>query len=116
MGRERRRYARLVRPLDGTWYGRSGPAPCRITDISWGGCFVDSRTTPSMLEATVVSLGVGGDAIEIAGRVVSVDQEIGFAVQFDALTAEQVRVMMRLLGDPPAAEAQLVSPPLKVRR
>jgi len=45
-----------------------------------------------------------------------VDQEIGFAVQFDALTAEQVRVMMRLLGDPPAAEAQLVSPPLKVRR
>jgi hypothetical protein len=28
-------------------------------NIGWGSCFVDSRTTPPMNEATVVSVGVG---------------------------------------------------------
>jgi hypothetical protein len=116
MGQERRRYTRLARPIDGGWRGRSGSASCRISDIGWGGCFVDSRTTPPMNEATVISVRIGDDSIEIAGRVVYVEQEMGFAMQFDALTAPQVAALTRLLGDPPDAEAELASVQMKERR
>jgi hypothetical protein len=101
MGAERRRYVRLTRPLDGGWHGRSGSAACRIADIGWGGCFIDSRTSPPMNEATVISVGDADGSIKIAGRVVHVERGVGFSVQFEPLTNQQVVALTRLLGDPP---------------
>jgi hypothetical protein len=116
MGDERRRYTRLARPLDGGWHGRSGSASCRIADIGWGGCFVDSRTAPPMNETTVVTVGDGDGSMEFAGRVVYVERGMGFAVQFDALTAHQVAALTRLLGEPPDADVELASVEMKERR
>jgi hypothetical protein len=109
MGDERRRHARVARPLDGGWHGRSGSASCRIADIGWGGCFIDSRTTPPMHDVTIVTVGHGEGSIEISGRVVYVERGMGFAVQFDPLTAPQVAALTRLLGEPPDADAELTS-------
>jgi hypothetical protein len=116
MGDERRRYARLARPLDGGWHGRSGSASCRISDIGWGGCFVDSRTAPPVNDSTIISVGGADGSIEIAGRVVNVENGVGFAVQFDALNAQQIAALTRLLGEPPEAEAELASVQMKERR
>jgi hypothetical protein len=100
---ERRRYPRWARPLDGRWRGRSGEAICRIADISWGGCFIQSIAEPSPGEPTIVSVDVGGVWVEIPGRIVYVEKAMGFSVQFDALTAEQMEGLKPLLGEPPPA-------------
>ena len=100
MGSERRRYQRLVRPLHATFRGGSGATACRIADISWGGCFVQTLTTQQNHERTEVSFLVASDTLALEGQVVYVEAGMGFAVQFDPLTAEHVRVLKDLLGNP----------------
>jgi len=100
MGTERRRYQRLVKPLQATFRGGSGATECRIADLSWGGCFVQTVTTPQNHERTEVSCLVAGDMLTLQGQVVYVEPGMGFAVQFDPLTAEHVRVLKDLLGNP----------------
>ena len=98
MATERRRYPRLVRPLDGTWTGASGAANCRIADISWGGCFLQTMAEPRVGERTQVTVPVGDARVTISGTVVSLERPIGFSVQFDELSAEQVEGLTPLLG------------------
>ena len=70
-------------------------------DISWGGCFIETVTTPSRDEHTIVMIPVGDTKIGIGGQVLYVDRGIGFAVRFDSLTLAQIEALRSLLGDPP---------------
>jgi len=97
----RRQFIRLTQPLDGHYRGQSGALSCRIMDISWGGCFIETLSTPSRGEQTVVTVPVRDTNIEIDGCVVYVDRGMGFAVRFDPLTAANVEALKELLGDPP---------------
>ena len=101
---ENRRHQRLTQPLEGTWLGLSGAAACRISDLSWGGCFIQTTTVPPIGQRTVVTvtLAAGQPVVEIPGVVRYVEAAMGFAVTFDALTAEQVEGLTVLLGAPPA--------------
>ena len=99
MGSERRRYQRLVKPLHATFRGGSGATGCRISDISWGGCFVQTVTTPQNHERTEVAFLVGDTMLTIEGEVVAVEPGIGFAVQFDPLSAEHAKTLKNLLGE-----------------
>lgn len=101
MGQERRRYPRLVRPLDGKYRGASGGTTCRIADISWGGCFIQTLSEPATGEQTIVTVPVGDRSIDISGRVVYVDRNIGFSVEFDPLSPEEVEALTPLLGPKP---------------
>jgi hypothetical protein len=56
-------------------------------------------TTPQNHERTEVSLVVGSETLALAGQVVYVESGMGFAVQFDPLTPEHVRVLKDLLGN-----------------
>jgi len=103
MTQERRRYPRIAKPIDGSWSGASGAADCRIADISWGGCFINTMAAPALGERTIVTLPIGGAPVTIEGKVVSVDRPMGFAVEFDPLTPEQVDALKPMLGDPPAS-------------
>ena len=98
MGSERRRYPRLVIPLDGTWTGASGAATCRIADISWGGCFIQTKAEPRIGERTEVTVAVGEQQVSVKGTVVHLDKPMGFSVQFDEMSAEQVEGLKPLLG------------------
>jgi hypothetical protein len=100
MGAERRRYQRLVKPLHANFRGRSGATECRIADISWGGCFVQTLTTPQNHERTEVAFLVSSESLALQGEVVYVEPGMGFAVQFDPLTTEHVRVLKSLLDNP----------------
>ena len=100
MGSERRRYQRLIRPLEATFRGGSGATACRIGDISWGGCFVQTVASMHINERTQISLRTGENVLTLDGLVVYVEPGIGFAVQFDPLTPEHVRVLRDLLGNP----------------
>jgi len=70
-------------------------------DIGWGGCFVETVTTPTRDEHTVVMVPVGETRIGIGGHVLYVDRGIGFAIRFDRLTSAQIDALKQLLGDPP---------------
>jgi hypothetical protein len=100
----RRQFTRLTQPLDGRYRGQSGALVCRIMDISWGGCFIETLSTPSRDERTTVTVPIGDTKIEIDGCVVYVDRGMGFAVRFDPLTRANAEALKELLGDPPPAE------------
>jgi hypothetical protein len=42
MPENRRRYRRFTGPYDGSWDRSAGARDCRVTDLSPGGCFIDS--------------------------------------------------------------------------
>jgi hypothetical protein len=100
---ERRRHERLAKPMDGSWRGQSGATSCRITDISWSGCFLETLTVPSIGEPTVVTVPAAGRMNEIPGQIVYVERGHGIAVRFDKLTADQIDALTGLLGEPPTS-------------
>ena len=100
---ERRRHERFAKPIEGTWRGQSGATACRIADISWAGCFVETVSTPSVGERTVVTVPARGRMIEISGEIVYVERGLGIALRFDKLTADQIDALTGLLGEPPAS-------------
>ena len=99
MGTERRRYQRLVKPLHATFRGGSGATECRVADISWGGCFVQTVTSVQNHARTEVAFLVGDTMLTIEGEIVSVEPGIGFAVQFDPLTADHAKTLKKVLGE-----------------
>lgn len=100
MTHERRRYPRRATPRQGTWRGASGETTCRISDISWGGCFIETKAEPGVGEQTVVAVPTRDGMIELPGRVVKVDRGFGFSVQFEQLTRQQYDALYPILGEP----------------
>jgi hypothetical protein len=82
MTNERRGAARLVGPFEGTWDGASGRRECRITDLSVGGCFLDTLAHQPVGAHIRVELTLRGQAFQLPGEVVYVDRVQGFAVKF----------------------------------
>ena len=98
---ERRRYPRLTLPLEGSFLGRSGGSPCRISDISWGGCFVQTVARSSIGQRTIVTVPTAGGTVAVSGTVLYVEPSMGFAVKFDRLSTEQVESLSEILGEAP---------------
>jgi hypothetical protein len=95
---ERRQHVRVQGPFEGHWRGGSGATECRITDVSLGGCFVETVLQPGVGEETAVFIDFGsGHSITLAGKVVYAQYGVGFAVQFHELTAEQTTAMKDVL-------------------
>ena len=104
MSADSRKYIRIAKPVEAVWRGASGGgSACRITDISWGGCFIQARAQPAIRERTEVVATIGDREVALTGAVVYLEPPIGFSIEFDPLTAEQIAVLGELLGEPPAA-------------
>src|SRR6185436_3306203 len=101
MKQDNRKHPRVARPMDARFLGSSGGSPCRLADISWGGCFVQCLAEPEVGERTVVTPIIDNRAVDLPAVVVYRIQAIGFGVQFDPMSQEQVEVLRDLLGDPP---------------
>ena len=84
--------------MDAQWRGASGGSLCRIADISWGGCFVQTPAEPAIGEHTVVSVDINGREVTLTGTVVYRERSIGFAIEFDELKPKQIDVLSSLLG------------------
>lgn len=88
-----------MRPFDGTFSGASRVATrCRITDISLGGCFIQSLSAPTPGEPTLVSVIIGNHNLSFPGTVIYVDSTIGFAVQFKDIPDDELAELSRLLA------------------
>ena len=65
---ERRSDARIAGPFEGHWHGGSGANEVRISDMSLGGCFVETLMQPVAGEETDVTvLFADGQSITLRG-------------------------------------------------
>lgn len=100
MSQERRKHRRFACPLDGSWRGGSGGATCRIADISLGGCFVQTLSSPVPGERTVVTIaGLDGQPLSLPGVVIYPERGLGFAVRFVDVPPEAKARLEALIDD-----------------
>jgi hypothetical protein len=96
-GRERREDERARVSLEARWEGMTGRHEARVSDISMGGCFIDTQGTAELGEFIVFSIRKpGGGWLTLRGEVVSVDPHTGFSVSYSFLTDEEQQELKRL--------------------
>jgi hypothetical protein len=113
---ERRSRPRLSVHLDAEWHGGDETHSAQITDLSEGGCYLD--TVGEVLVGEIVAFRVllpDGDWLYLEGEVRHHQHRRGFGVQFVDLNEEQMENLARLLRiareagpEAPAITADLV--------
>jgi hypothetical protein len=95
---ERRQSVRIAGPFEGHWHGASGATEVRISDIGFGGCFVETLLPPAAGEQTSVTVRFGdGESMTLNGRVAYADPRAGFGIAFDPLTPDEQAFLARHL-------------------
>ena len=80
---ERRNQERVPASIEVRWVGNAGKNETRASDLSLGGCFVDTVGQVKLGEIITFSLRLpAGEPIEIEGQVVYTYPSIGFGVRF----------------------------------
>lgn len=95
---ERRAKPRLSVNLDAVWDRERAGHAARITDLSEGGCYLD--TVGEVLTGDIVAFRVllpDGDWLYLEGEVRHHRQGLGFGVQFVDLNDEQREKLLLLL-------------------
>ena len=105
---ERRGGQRWDVMLDAVWDGKSGNYTARITDLSDGGCYMDSLGGVVMGERVNLKLKLpGGEWLELSGEVAHHTPPMGFGVRFLNLSEKQLstlRALIEYLKNPNATE------------
>jgi hypothetical protein len=98
-----RRYARLPVSIDCAIEGASGRASMRVSELSLGGCYVDTRIQFAEGSPVTVRAALPAGEVILTGRVIYAQPGFGFGVAFDELagsTREQMESFLR----PPDSE------------
>jgi hypothetical protein len=99
MSDDRRSEKRLEVCLDAVWDGNSGKHPARVTDLSEGGCYVDSLGESQVGEVLNIKLQMqNGEWLELSGEVAHQMPPMGFGIRFVNLSAQQVEKLMEILS------------------
>ncbi|MDX6695882.1 MAG: hypothetical protein QOF02_3485 [Blastocatellia bacterium] len=99
MDEERREEERVTVSLEVFWEGGSGLHPARISDISLGGCYLD--TIGSAEPGEVIGLTIklpDGERLTLRGEVAFRIKNLGFSVCFTFLTDEEQRLLTQLIN------------------
>ena len=84
--------------LDAVWDGKSGNHLARVTDLSEGGCYVDSLGEAQVGEVIAFKLqGPDGEWLELKGEVAHQSPPLGFGLRFINLSDEQREKLHSLL-------------------
>src|SRR6185503_14158726 len=107
---ERRSRPRLSVHLDAVWHAEEERHSAQITDLSEGGCYLD--TVGEVMVGEIIAFRVlfpDGDWLYLEGEVRHHRHGMGFGVQFVDLNEEQRENLLRLLqiarADCPEAQA-----------
>ncbi len=83
MADERRRHRRVPALFEVVWQGAAGRHEARTSDLSMGGCFIDTIAQAAVGEAVTVKLRLpAGGWLELRGEVAYQFPGIGFGVRF----------------------------------
>ena len=84
--------------LDAVWEGKSGNHLARVTDLSEGGCYVDSLGEAQVNEVLNFKLQLpDGEWLELTGEVAHQTPPLGFGLRFIELTDSQHEKLRSLL-------------------
>ncbi|HEX2268436.1 MAG TPA: PilZ domain-containing protein [Pyrinomonadaceae bacterium] len=101
---ERRSGKRWDVSLDAVWDGKSGNHTARISDLSEGGCYMDTMGDAIPGEILTLKLQLPtGEWLELTGEVAHHTPPLGFGLRFVDLPEEQVerlRSFIEYLKDP----------------
>ena len=113
---DRRSKPRLSVHLDAVWHGGEERHSARVTDLSEGGCYLD--TVGEVMVGEIVAFRVllpDDDWLYLEGEVRHHSHGLGFGVQFVDMNEEQTKNLQRLLQiaheagpEAPAISADLV--------
>ena len=88
--------------LDAVWDGKSGNYVARVTDLSEGGCYVDTMGEAQVGEVIAFKLQLpDGEWFELNGEVAHQSSPLGFGLRFVKLTDEQHKKLRSLLDHVP---------------
>ena len=100
MSDERRKEDRFEVCLDAVWDGKSGNYDARITDLSEGGCYVDTLGEAHVGEIVRFKLQTPtGEWLELTGEVAHETPPLGFGLRFVYLADEQLNQLRSLIAD-----------------
>jgi len=69
-------------------------APCRIGDLSTGGCFIETRSQPALGDIVTVTIRLpDGHLLEAGAEVVSTFPSIGFGARFLDLPEREAQLV-----------------------
>lgn len=94
--KEHRCHVRVPLRLEVGWNGASGAREAVTTDISLGGCYVDSLAQMEVGKILSIEINLRTDRLSLYGEVLYQHPTIGFGVRFRNLTDFQ-RSMLALL-------------------
>ena len=84
---DRRRYERITLPLEARWEGLSGKHAARLSDLSYGGCYVETLGQVSVGERIRFEIQLPtGRWMELHGEVIYHQPTLGFGVHFTKLS------------------------------
>jgi hypothetical protein len=91
---ERRSQRRVPALIDVVWAGSAGKREARTSDLSTGGCFVDTVGQTEVGEVLDLRLKLpGGEWIDVEGEVTYAYPNIGFGVRFTRVAeADQKKI------------------------
>jgi Tfp pilus assembly protein PilZ len=96
---DRRSEERLEVSLDAVWDGKSGNYTARITDLSEGGCFVDTLGQASIGERLSLRCQLtDGTWLELSGEVAHHLRPVGFGLHFVNLSDQQLERLRSFLA------------------
>ncbi len=99
MTSERRTEKRWDVCLDAVWDGKSGNYSARVTDLSEGGCYVDSLGGAQVGEILDFKLRQpNGDWLELTGEVAHHTPTLGFGMRFIDMTDTQREQLLSLIA------------------
>ena len=96
---DRRSEDRLEVCLDAVWDGKSGNYTARVTDLSEGGCYVDTLGEAHVGEIISFKLQLpAGEWLELTGEVAHETPPLGFGLRFAYLGDEQLERLRSVLS------------------
>jgi hypothetical protein len=98
MENERREDKRASVSIQAWWEGQSGRHEARVSDLSMGGCFIDTLSRAEIGEVIVFAIKQpDGRWLELRGQVASVDEHVGFSLAFTYLTEDEQSALAPLV-------------------
>jgi hypothetical protein len=97
---DRREDDRIEVCLDAVWDGTMGKYSARITDLSEGGCYIDSLCEAYVGEVIHFTMQLpSGEWLELTGEIAHHVPQLGFGVRFVDLSDSNRQKLLTLLSD-----------------
>lgn len=98
MSDERRHHERVLLPLEVRWEGQSGRHTARISDLSLGGCYIETLGQVTVGESLTFEIQLPTQNwMPLSGKVVYHHPNLGFGVQFAQLSDLESNVLVDLI-------------------